>query len=157
QVCTAATRTLVPKDKVDDFVEKATAVMSEVKVGDPRAEDTEMGPLISKKQFDRVQSYIKKGQEEGATLHYGVSGKPDNLSTGYFVKVIIFTRVNNDIFIAEEDMFCLVMSVLAYDNLDQAIETDNDTVYSVAGYVVGKDKELLKQVAPSIEAGTIAI
>ena len=157
QVCTAATRTLVPKDKVDEFVEKATAVMSEVNVGDPRAEDTEMGPLISKKQFDRVQSYITKGQEEGATLHYGGSGKPDNLSTGYFVKPTIFTGVNNDMVIAQEEIFGPVMSVLAYDDLDQAIEIANDTVYGLAGYVVGKDKEQLKQVARSIEAGTIAI
>lgn len=157
QVCTAATRTLVPAKMKDAFLEKAKEKMNEVKVGDPLKEGSEVGPLISQRQFDRVQSYIEKGQSEGATLYHGGTGKPDGLETGYFVKPTIFTDVDNSMTIAQEEIFGPVMSVITYEDLDQAIRIANDTVYGLAGYVVGKDKKQLQHVARSIEAGTIII
>lgn len=157
QVCTAGTRTLVPLELKEQFLEKLKEKISAVKVGNPREEGIEVGPLISKKQFDRVQSYIEKGQEEGATLYYGGTGKPDGLDTGYFVKPTIFTDVDNSMTIAQEEIFGPVMSVITYEDLEDAIRIANDTIYGLAGYVVGKDKEKLQHVARSIEAGTIII
>lgn len=157
QVCTAGTRTLVPAELKDKFLKKLKEKISTVNVGDPRAEGIEVGPLISKKQFDRVQSYIQKGQEEGATLYHGGTGKPEGLDTGYFVKPTIFTDVDNSMTIAQEEIFGPVMSVITYNDLDEAIRIANDTVYGLAGYVVGKNKEKLQYVARSIEAGTISI
>ena len=157
QVCTAGTRTIVPAELKDEFLEKLKEKISAVKVGDPRETGIEVGPLISQKQFDRVQSYIEKGREEGATLYYGGLGKPEGLDTGYFVKPTVFTDVDNSMTIAQEEIFGPVMSVITYSDLDEAIRIANDTVYGLAGYVVGKDKEKLQYVARSIEAGTISI
>lgn len=157
QVCTAATRTIVPESMKDAFIEKVTEKMSAVKVGNPKDSGVEVGPLISKTQFDRVQGYIEKGEAEGATLQLGGTGKPEGLETGYFVKPTIFTNVDNSMTIAQEEIFGPVMSIITYDTLEDAIKIANDTVYGLAGYVVGKDPEKLKQVARSIEAGTIAI
>ena len=157
QVCTAGTRTLIPAELKDQFLEKLKEKISAVKVGNPREDGMEVGPLISKTQFDRVQSYIEKGQEEGATLYHGGTGKPDGLSTGYFVKPTIFTDVDNSMAIAQEEIFGPVMSVITYEDLEDAIRIANDTIYGLAGYVVGKDKEKLQHVARSIEAGTIII
>lgn len=156
QVCTAATRTLIPENMKSQFLEKLVEKISAVKVGNPREEGIEVGPLISKVQFDRVQSYIEKGQEE-ATLYYGGVGKPEGLDKGYFVKPTIFTDVDNSMTIAQEEIFGPVMSVITYKDLDEAIKIANDTIYGLAGYVVGKDKETLQYVARSIEAGTITI
>lgn len=157
QVCTAGTRTLIPAELKDQFLEKLKEKISAVKVGNPREDGMEVGPLISKTQFDRVQSYIEKGQEEGATLYHGGTGKPDGLDTGYFVKPTVFTDVDNSMTIAQEEIFGPVMSVITYEDLEDAIRIANDTIYGLAGYVVGKDKDKLQYVARSIEAGTIII
>ena len=114
-------------------------------------------PIISKKQFDTVQSYIDKGIEEGAELLYGGPGKPEGLDTGYFARPTIFVNVKNDMTIAQEEIFGPVVSVITYNDLDEAIEIANDTKYGLAGYVIGKDKETLQKVARSIEAGRIQI
>lgn len=157
QVCTAGTRTLVPESIKDEFIEKAKHYMDEVVVGDPKDESTTMGPIISKKQFDQVQHYIEIGTKEGANLYHGGTGKPDGLDKGYFAKPTIFTEVDNKMQIAQEEIFGPVMSVLTYKNLDEAIEIANDTKYGLAGYVMGNDKESLKKIARSIEAGTVGI
>lgn len=157
QVCTAGTRTIIPESMKDDFLEEVKKVMSEVKVGDPQDKETEMGPIVSKKQFNQVQDYIQKGIDEGATLFYGGVGKPDGLEKGYFAKPTIFTDVDNKMTIAQEEIFGPVMSVITYKDLDEAIDIANDTKYGLAGYVYGKDTESLKKVARSVEAGTIEI
>lgn len=157
QVCTAGTRTLIPEAIKDEFLEKAKKYMDAVVVGDPNDGETTMGPLISKKQFNQVQSYIETGGEEGARLYYGGPGRPDGLSEGFFVKPTIFTEVRNEMTIAQEEIFGPVMSVITYEDLDEAIEIANDTKYGLAGYVMGNDKESLKKVARSIEAGTVGI
>lgn len=157
QVCTAGTRTLIPASIKDEFIKKAKQYMHEVVVGDPNDETTTMGPVISKKQFDQVQSYIDIGEKEGAKLYHGGTGKPDGLDKGYFAKPTIFTDVDNKMQIAQEEIFGPVMSVLTYKDLDEAIEIANDTKYGLAGYVMGNDKASLKKIARSIEAGTVGI
>nr|WP_313795149.1 aldehyde dehydrogenase family protein [Staphylococcus warneri] len=157
QVCTAGTRVLVPNSIKEDFLKAVKTQFSSVKVGDPREEGTQVGPIISKKQFDQVQSYIDKGIEEGAELFYGGPGKPEGLEKGYFARPTIFINVDNHMTIAQEEIFGPVMSVITYNDVDEAIKIANDTKYGLAGYVIGNDKDTLHKVARSIEAGTVEI
>ncbi|KHE71802.1 aldehyde dehydrogenase family protein [Halobacillus sp. BBL2006] len=156
QVCSAATRVLIPSKMKDSFEEAVKKVLSEFPVGNPR-EENYVGPLVSKKQWDTVQSYIEKGKEEGATLLAGGTGKPEGIDKGYFARLTVFSDVKNDMTIAQEEIFGPVMSILTYDGLDDAIEISNDTVYGLAGYVVGEDKDALRKVATSIRAGRIKV
>ncbi|MGS0651114.1 aldehyde dehydrogenase family protein, partial [Staphylococcus arlettae] len=119
--------------------------------------ETQVGPIISKKQFDQVQSYIDKGIEEGAELLYGGPGKPEGLDKGYFARPTIFNNVDNQMTIAQEEIFGPVMSVITYNDLDEAIAIANDTKYGLAGYVYGENLDNLRKVARSVEAGTIEI
>ncbi|REH78267.1 aldehyde dehydrogenase family protein [Staphylococcus felis] len=157
QVCTAGTRTIIPESMKDAFLEKAKTTMQKVKVGDPQSKETQMGPIVSEKQFKQVQDYIQKGIDEGAELYYGGLGKPKGLEKGYFAQPTIFANVHNKMTIAQEEIFGPVMSVITYKDLDEAIEIANDTKYGLAGYVYGKDKDTLTHVARSIEAGTVEI
>lgn len=157
QVCTAGTRTLIPESMKDEFLEKIKEKMELVKVGNPREDGVKMGPLISRKQYDTVQSYINKGVEEGATLSYGGPDQPEGLDKGFYVKPTIFTDVDNKMTIAQEEIFGPVMSVITYKDLDEAIKIANDTKYGLAGYVYGENMETLQKVARSIEAGTVEI
>ena len=157
QVCTAGTRILVPNSIKEEFLTALKEEFSQVVVGDPRNEDTEVGPIVSKKQFDTVQSYIDKGIAEGAELFYGGPGKPEGLDVGYFVRPTVFVNVDNQMTIAQEEIFGPVASVITYNDLDEAIRIANDTKYGLAGYVIGQDKDTLIKVARSIEAGTVEI
>ncbi|MCE4986068.1 aldehyde dehydrogenase family protein [Staphylococcus arlettae] len=157
QVCTAGTRTLVPENIKADFLTAVKEEMANIKVGDPTDSETQVGPIISKKQFDQVQSYIDKGIEEGAELLYGGPGKPEGLDKGYFARPTIFNNVDNQMTIAQEEIFGPVMSVITYNDLDEAIAIANDTKYGLAGYVYGENLDNLRKVARSVEAGTIEI
>lgn len=157
QVCTLASRTIIPSSKEEEFIKAVEEVIANIEAGSPENENSMLGPLISEQQFDRVQSYIQKGIEEGATLTAGGLGKPNGLETGYYVKPTVFTNVRNNMTIAQEEIFGPVMSVLTYDTLDEAIEIANDTIYGLAGYVLGNNEEKLKKVASSIRAGRIAV
>ncbi|MED1607711.1 aldehyde dehydrogenase family protein [Cytobacillus kochii] len=157
QVCTAATRTLIPKGMHDEFVEAVKEVIENFPVGDPTSQDVQVGPLVDADQWERVQSYIKKGSEEGADLIAGGPGKPEGLEKGYYTKITAFTNVKNDMTIAQEEIFGPVMSILTYDNLDEAIEIANDTIYGLAGYVYGGDRDTLQKVAKGIRAGQIQV
>ncbi len=156
QVCSAATRILVPSSMKEAFEEAVKNVLNKFPVGNPR-EKNFVGPLVAQKQWDRVQSYIEKGVEEGATLLAGGTGKPEGLETGYYAKPTVFTDVKNDMTIAQEEIFGPVMSIITYDTVDEAIEISNDVVYGLAGYVVGQDPDTLKKVASSIRAGRIVV
>ncbi|HBV04902.1 MULTISPECIES: aldehyde dehydrogenase family protein [Mammaliicoccus] len=157
QVCTAATRTIIPESIKDEFIEAATKAINNVKVGKPREKGQDIGPVISKKQFDTVQSYIQKGIDEGATLAAGGVGKPEGLEKGYFIKPTLFTDVKNDMTIAQEEIFGPVGTIITYKDLDEAIEIANDTVYGLAAYVYGNDTDQVRKVAKSIEAGTVEL
>ncbi|MFJ7973639.1 aldehyde dehydrogenase family protein [Psychrobacillus sp. NPDC096389] len=157
QVCSAPTRMIVPEEMHDDFIKAMKELVTEFPVGDPQDKNTFMGPQVSEEQWKTVQSYIKKGQEEGATLAIGGPGRPDGIDKGFFSKITVFTNVQNDMTIAQVEIFGPVMSVITYNNLDEAIEIANDTIYGLAGYVFGNDKEELKKVASNIRAGQIRI
>lgn len=156
QVCSAGTRMIIPSSKKEAFEEAVKKVLPEFPVGDPQGNNY-VGPLVSQKQWDTVQSYIEKGIDEGATLIAGGTGKPEGIEKGYFVKPTIFTNVKNDMVIAQEEIFGPVMSIITYETIDEAIEISNDTVYGLAGYVFGEDKETLRKVATSIRAGRIKV
>ena len=157
QVCTLASRTIIPASKEDEFIRAVQEILDEIEVGPPEDKASALGPLISKDQFDRVQGYIQKGIDEGATLAVGGLGKPEGLETGYYVNPTVFADVKNDMTIAQEEIFGPVMSIITYDTLDEAIEIANDTIYGLAGYVIGNDSEKLKKVASSIRAGRITV
>lgn len=156
QVCTAATRILIPRHMKETFEKELLNTLPQYSVGDPQ-NDVFTGPLVAEKIWDRVQFYIQKGIDEGAKLLTGGLNKPEGLETGYYVKPTIFTEVKNDMTIAQEEIFGPVMSVIYYDTLEEAINIANDTTYGLAGYVVGKDQATLNHVARSIQAGRIHV
>jgi aldehyde dehydrogenase (NAD+) len=148
---------IIPKSKHDEFIEAVKEVLPEYPVGNPLDGNTYLGPVVSEKQYNDVQWYIEKGIEEGATLVAGGTGKPEGLEKGYYVKPTVFTNVNNSMVIAQDEIFGPVMTILTYQGIDEAIEIANDTVYGLAGYVVGEDHETVQKVAFSIRAGRINI
>jgi aldehyde dehydrogenase (NAD+) len=118
QVCLEGTRMLVPKARMDEAAAIAKTAAEQVKVGDPTAEDTQMGPVANKAQFDKIQGLIQKGIDEGARLEAGGTGRPDGLSTGYYVKPTIFSHVTNDMTIARDEIFGPVLSIIGYNPED---------------------------------------
>lgn len=157
QACIAPTRLLVPQHKLDQVNVLAKATAESMVVGLPQNADTNIGPMVSVKQFDRVQRYIKTGMEEGATLLTGGLGKPEGLEEGNFVKATIFTAVNNAMTIAREEIFGPVLCIIPYQTEAEAIEIANDTPYGLAAYISSADSERAKRVAAEIDAGRICI
>jgi aldehyde dehydrogenase (NAD+) len=157
QACIAPTRLLVPANKLDKVNAIAKATVDKIIVNLPQNEDTHIGPMVSVKQFDRVQSYIKLGLEEGAVLLAGGEGKPEGLEEGNFVKATIFTNVNNKMRIAQEEIFGPVLSIIPYKTEDEAIEIANDSLYGLAAYISSADPERAMRVASQIDAGRICI
>ena len=155
QSCNAPTRMLVPASRHAEALEIAKAAAEETVVGDPKAEDTVIGPLVSDVQFDKVQALIEKGIEEGATLVTGGAGRPENLNRGYFVKPTVFGNVTNEMTIAQEEIFGPVLSIISYNDVDDAVAIANDTVYGLAAYVSGSDKDEMVSIARRIRAGQI--
>ena len=157
QSCNAPTRMLVPESRHEEAKEIAKKTAEATKVGDPFAEDTGIGPVVSDVQFNKIQGLIEKGIEEGAELIAGGPGKPEGLNAGYFVRPTVFANVNNDMTIAREEIFGPVLSILPYKDEEEAIEIANDTEYGLYGYVSSGDVEHAKKVANRIRAGSIAI
>lgn len=157
QACIAPTRLLVPESRLDEVNRIAKAAAGKVKVGNPQAADTNVGPLVSAKQYDRVQSYIQLGEAEGATLLAGGLGKPDGLENGNFVKATIFTNVRNDMRIAQEEIFGPVLSIIPYKDEEEAIAIANDTSYGLAAYISSRDTERAGRIAARIDAGRVCI
>ena len=123
--------------------------------GNPKDEKTDIGPLVSKTQFDKVQRLIESGINEGAKLVTGGTGKPDDLENGYYVKPTVFGNVTNSMEIAREEIFGPVLSIIPYTSEDEAVEIANDTEYGLAAYVSGSDNERMKAIARKIRAGQI--
>lgn len=157
QACIAPTRLLVPQHKLDRVNALAKATAESMVVGLPQNADTNIGPMVSMKQFDRVQQYIKTGIEEGATLLTGGLGKPEGLEEGNFVKATIFTDVSNAMTIAREEIFGPILCIIPYQTEAEAIEIANDTPYGLAAYISSADSERAKRVAAEIDAGRICI
>src|SRR3954465_7328493 len=157
QTCSALTRMLVPREKLEAAEQIAAAVVEQIKVGDPLESDTRLGPLVSEAQRERVAGYIKKGVEEGAKLVAGGDGTPEGLDRGYFVKPTVFSEVQPDMTIAQEEIFGPVLVLIPYDDEDQAVAIANDTIYGLAGGVWSGDPEHAKSVARRIRTGQIEI
>jgi len=157
QSCDAPTRMLVPRAKMADAAAWAKQTADAIKVGDPFAEGTTMGPLASKAQFEKVQRLINRGVEEGARLIVGGPGRPEGMSKGYFVKPTIFADVHNDMTIAREEIFGPVLCIIAYEDEEDAVRIANDTPYGLSGYVTSGDIERARRVAKRIRSGNVHI
>jgi acyl-CoA reductase-like NAD-dependent aldehyde dehydrogenase len=128
-----------------------------MKVGDPFAEGTNLGPLASAAQRDRVQTYINKGIEEGAKLIFGGPGSPEGVSSGYYVKPTIFSEVKNSMTIAQEEIFGPVLVMVPYDTEEEAVAIANDTVYGLAGAVFSADKDKAIAIAKQMRTGQVEV
>src|SRR5277367_1119600 len=157
QSCNAPTRMLVPAAKMAAVEAIAKRVAESVVTGDPSSEKTNLGPVVSKLQFERVEGYIAKGIAEGAKVVIGGSGRPDGLTKGYFVKPTIFSNVRNDMTIAREEIFGPVLCILPYDNEEQAVQIANDTPYGLAAYVWSKDNLHARRIGARIRAGQVTL
>jgi aldehyde dehydrogenase (NAD+) len=155
QSCNAPTRMFVPRSKQDQAMEIAKAAASKAKVGDPFAEGTTMGPVVSEVQFNKIQALIQKGIDEGATLVTGGVGRPEGLNRGYFVRPTVFANVTNEMTIAREEIFGPVLSILPYDTEADAIRQANDTVYGLSGYVQSGNIEHARKVASQLRTGNV--
>ncbi|MDE1994342.1 MAG: aldehyde dehydrogenase family protein [Rhizobiaceae bacterium] len=157
QACVAGTRILVPEARLAEFLTLLKATVEQIKVGDPRDPSTAIGPMVSEKQYDRVQRYIRLGIDEGATLVTGGPGRPEGLNGGYFTKPTVFAAVTNDMTIAREEIFGPVLCVLSYRDENEAIAIANDTVYGLQAYVLSSDIEHARAAAARIVSGRVLI
>jgi aldehyde dehydrogenase (NAD+) len=157
QSCNAPTRMLVPLDRHDEALVIAKAAAEKHKVGDPRSEDSMLGPVVSEVQFKKIQGLIEAGIKEGATLVTGGTGRPEGLNRGFYVRPTVFGAVTNDMTIAREEIFGPVLSILPYESEAQAIAIANDTVYGLSANVESKDLDHARKVARQIRAGQVKI
>ena len=155
QSCNAPTRMLVPATRHDEAVKIAKDAAEQLTTGNPKNEETDIGPLVSEVQYNKVQRLIKAGISEGATLVTGGSGKPEKLDSGYYVRPTVFGNVNNKMEIAREEIFGPVLSIIPYNSEEEAIEIANDTEYGLAAYVSGENKDKMMMLARKIKAGQI--
>jgi aldehyde dehydrogenase (NAD+) len=157
QACAAGTRLLVPTSRLDEVKRVIRDEMRAYTVGDPADPNIMVGPMVSQKQYERVESYIRKGVQEGAEVLVGGEGRPKGLEAGYFVKPTVFINVRNDMTIAQEEIFGPVLSVIAYDSEDEAIRIANDSKYGLHSAVMGTDLERARRVASQLRAGRVVI
>lgn len=157
QSCNAPTRMFVPLEREDEAIGYARAAAEGYKVGPADAPDTQLGPVISQLQYDKIQKLIEAGIAEGAELVAGGPGRPEGLNRGYFVRPTVFARVTPDMTIAREEIFGPVLSILTYETEEQAIELANDTPYGLAAYVQSGDLERARKVASQLRVGNVHI
>jgi aldehyde dehydrogenase (NAD+) len=157
QTCSALTRMLVPRDQLEAAERIAAAVAEAFAAGDPFADGSAMGPVVSKAQRGRVRAYIEKGTEEGAKLVTGGAEPPEGLETGWFVQPTVFSGVSSDMTIAQEEIFGPVLSIMPYEDEEDAVRIANDTIYGLAGGVWSADEERAKKVAARIRTGQVEI
>lgn len=157
QACIAGSRSLVPEYRRDEIEARLKEEVKVFTLGDPGDSEVRIGPMVSQKQWDRVQGYLRLGQEEGATLLIGGEGRPEGLERGWFVRPTIFSGVRNDMRIAREEIFGPVLCVLSYRDEEEAIAIANDTDYGLQANVFSSDLERAKRAADRIEAGRVII
>jgi aldehyde dehydrogenase (NAD+) len=155
QSCNAPTRMLVPLQRMAEATAIAKAVADKTRVGDPKSAESNLGPVVNRVQWDKIQALIKKGIDEGAKLAAGGLGLPDGLNKGYYVRPTVFSHVTNDMAIAREEIFGPVLSIIGYKDEDDAVRIANDTPYGLAGYVSSANVERARHVARRLRAGNI--
>jgi aldehyde dehydrogenase (NAD+) len=155
QSCDAPTRMLVPADRHDEALKVAKVAAEAFKTGDPKAADTDLGPVVSQLQYDKIQRLIQAGIDEGATLVTGGTGRPEHLNRGYYIRPTIFGGVTRDMTIAREEIFGPVLSILPYKDEAEAIDIANDTVYGLAAYIQSGDINHARAVAAEMRAGSV--
>ena len=155
QSCNAPTRMLVEKSIYNNALERLKKYADEFKVDIPNKEGDHIGPVISETQYNKIQTLIKKGVEEGAKLISGGPGKPEGLEAGYYVKPTVFADVKNDMEIARTEIFGPVLSVIPFETEEEAIEIANDTPYGLTNYIQSEDQEKVKRVARKLRSGMI--
>jgi aldehyde dehydrogenase (NAD+) len=156
QACIAGTRILVPRSRQAEFEQAIADAVGKVRSGDPRDENTEIGPMVSQKQWQRVQDYIRLGEEEGATLLVGGVGRPSGMDKGWCVKPTVFAG-NNRMRIAREEIFGPVLVIIPYDNEAEALAIANDTAYGLSALVLSGDRERGVRVAQQIDSGRVLL
>jgi aldehyde dehydrogenase (NAD+) len=157
QACVAGTRLLVPESRLDETLARLKNHIETLKVGAATDPEVQIGPMVSQKQWERVQSYIRLGVDEGASLLTGGEGRPDGLDCGWFVRPTVFTHVTNQMRIAREEIFGPVLCVIPYRDEAEAIAIANDTSYGLQSYVLSPDVDHAKRVARQLEAGRVVI
>ncbi len=157
QICAAGTRVLVQREIHEEFVERAKKFSQSLKIGDGLDPKTVLGPVVSGKQLDRVMHYVDAGNKDGATLAFGGRRLGGDLANGFFVEPTVFTGVNNEMTIAREEIFGPVASVIAFDDMEEALNIANDTPYGLAGGIWTSSLTTAHKMAHGIQAGTIWI
>ena len=157
QSCNAPTRMLVEKSMYAEAIERLKKYTINFKVDDPNKAGDHIGPVISEIQFNKIQSLIQKGIDEGAKLVAGGTGKPEGLNQGYYVKPTVFANVNNKMEIAKTEIFGPVLSVIPFENEEEAIEIANDTPYGLTNYIQSQDPEKIKRVARKLRSGMVDV
>ncbi len=157
QSCNAPTRMLVEKSMYNEAVERLKKYTENFEVGDPKKEGEHIGPVISEMQYNKIQTLIKKGIDEGAKLVAGGAGKPEGFEKGYFVKPTVFADVKNDMEVARTEIFGPVLSVMPFENEEEAIKIANDTPYGLTNYIQTQDKEKVKRVARKLRSGMVDV
>ena len=157
QSCNAPTRMLVEKSIYNETVEKVKELANKIKVDSPEKEGDHIGPVVSEVQFNKIQTLIQKGIDEGAKLIAGGTGKPEGLEKGYYVKPTVFADVNNQMEIARTEIFGPVLSIIPFENEDEAISIANDTPYGLKNYIKTQDKDKVKRVARKLRSGMVDV
>jgi aldehyde dehydrogenase (NAD+) len=155
QSCNAPTRMIVPLAKMKEIAAIAKGVAQKTKAGDPRSADTNIGPVVSRIQWDKIQGLIKKGIEEGATLVEGGLGLPEGVNKGFYVRPTVFADVTNDMTIAREEIFGPVIAIMGAKDEADAVRIANDTPYGLAGYVSAGSVERARKVGRQLRAGNV--
>lgn len=157
QACIAGTRILVPQSRLAEFELRIREEVARTRSGDPRDPQTSIGPMVSQKQWERVQRYIRIGIDGGARLIAGGEGRPEGIDAGWFVRPTVFSDVTNDMTIAREEIFGPVLSIITYRDVEEAIAIANDTDYGLQAYVFSADAQRAREVASQIEAGRVLV
>lgn len=157
QACIAGTRILVPAHRLAEVERLIIKEVANIRAGDPQDPNTSVGPMVSLKQWQRVQAYIQMGVEEGAHLLAGGPGLPDECTAGWYIKPTVFSRVTNQMTIAREEIFGPVLSVITYKDEAEALAIANDTPYGLQAYILSTDVKKAHTLASQIDAGRVLI
>ena len=157
QACVAQTRVLVPTSRYDEYLDALATMVGDLPVGDPSDRAVEIGPLVTRRQQERVRGFIEEGEREGARLVVGGAGRPEGLDTGWYVQPTLFADVDNGMRIAREEIFGPVLSVIPYGDDDEAVRIANDSDYGLSGSVWTSDAGRGLEVARRVRTGSFGV